>query len=100
MIVIRSFSASFLTFSSVAFKAIFVYISCIFLMKYLVGDLLLSYPSAKSQSLAKNLDETKRNDSSEGDDYGKIFFCLFNAGRSIDKLERSFSELKVTIRSC
>lgn len=46
-------------------------------MKYLVGDLILSYPSAKSQNLAKNLDETKRNDSSEGDDYGKnIFFFV------------------------
>lgn len=46
-------------------------------MKYLVGELLLSHPSANSQNLAKNLDEAKRNDSSERDDYGKIFFlCL------------------------
>lgn len=77
MIVIRSFSASFFTFFSVDFKASFVYVSCIFLMKYLVGELLLSHPSANSQNLAKNLDEAKRNDSSERDDYGKIFFlCL------------------------
>lgn len=27
------------------------------------------------------------------------FFSLFDAGRSIDKLESSFPELKVTIRS-
>lgn len=74
MIVIRSVSSLFFTFFGVDFEVIFVYISCMFLMKCLVGDLLLSHLSANSQNLAKNLDEAKHNDSSEGDDYGKIFF--------------------------
>lgn len=46
-------------------------------MKCLVGELLLSHPFANSQNLAKNLDEAKHNDSSERDDYGKMYFlCL------------------------
>lgn len=53
-------------------------------MKCLVGELLLLHPSANSQNLAKYLDEATH--SSVGDDYGKIFFSLFNDRRSIDKL--------------
>jgi len=64
---IRSFSTSFYTFHCVAFNAVFVYTSCIFLMKYLVGELLLSHPCAKSQNLAENFDEAKGNDCNEGD---------------------------------
>lgn len=55
----RSFSASFHTFYNVAFNTIFAYISCIFLMKHLIGELLLSHPCSKSKNVAENLEKAK-----------------------------------------